>query len=69
MCSSDLVLQCSFASPLNNRTIGERIAERHAQLNNPCARPNRGQRDFACGREIGIAAGDVGDESGTFLER
>ncbi len=51
-----------LACALNDRAIGERIAEGNTQLNNARTRINGCQDDFTCGGEVGIAAGYVGDE-------
>ena len=57
------MLQRALAGPLDHRPVGHRIAERNAQFDHVRAGVDRGQHDVARGREIGIAAGDVGDES------
>src|SRR6266478_3456454 len=62
------MLQGPLTGPLNHRAVREGITEGHAQFNDPCARLNRRQGDFARGREIGIAAGDIGDKSGLAIE-
>ena len=56
--------QRALAGALDHRAIGDRIAERHAQFDDIGAGVNRRERDLARGVEVGIAAGDVGDEAG-----
>ena len=62
------VLERALAGALDNGTIGERIAEGHSEFDDACARFDRGEDHFARGVQIGIAAGDVGDEGGFVLE-
>ena len=61
------MLQRAFAGPLDDRAIGHRIAEGHAQLDDIGAGVDRRQRDLARGVQVGIAAGDVGHQPGPFL--
>src|SRR5580698_10525063 len=69
MLQRSAVAECALAGTLDDRTVCNRIAEGHAQFDHAGARINGGQSDLAAGRKIGIAAGDVGDKSGTSLER
>src|SRR5260370_40300915 len=51
-----------LAGALDNRTIGERIAEGDTQLNHTRPRIDSSQYDLARGSKVGVAAGYVGDE-------
>ena len=62
------VTQRSLAGPLNHRPVSHRIAERNAQFNYLRAGVNGCQGDVQRGRKIGVAASEIGDESGTVLE-
>ena len=62
------VLQGALAGALDDRSVGDGIAEWNAQLNHVGARSDGGERDIARDFEAGIAAGDVDDESGSVGE-
>src|SRR5450755_848850 len=49
---------------LDDRPIGEWIAEGNSQLNHARTRVDGSEDDLACSGKIGIAAGYVGDERG-----
>jgi hypothetical protein len=51
------VLEGAFAGALNDRAIGEWIAEGDAKLNDAGTSFDGGENDVARGSEIGIAAG------------
>ena len=53
----------AFARALNRRSVGDRIAERHAQLDHVRACLRRSQHDFLGRIERRIARGDIGDET------
>ena len=61
--------QSPFAGPLDHRPVGHRVAEGDAEFDDIRTGINCREDDIARGREVGIAAGDVGDERGTVLER
>ena len=63
------VAQRTFTGALDHRAVRHRIAERNAELDDVRARINRGESDVARGREIGIAASEIGDERWLMLER
>jgi hypothetical protein len=52
-----------MAGALDDRAVGERIAERHTELKNVCTSVNSGERDGACCGEVGVAHGEVDDEA------
>ena len=54
----------ALAGALDDGTVGERIAEGNAQLEDVRARVDGGHRDVVRRREVGIADGEVGDEAG-----
>jgi hypothetical protein len=62
------VLKGALAGALDNGSIGDRIAEWDAKLDSARARFDGGEDHVARGGEIGIAAGDVGDEGGFRFE-
>ncbi len=62
------MLKRALAGSLDHRTVGNGIAEGDAQLDDVGASANRPQRHVTRGVEIGIAAGDVGNQAGTILE-
>ena len=62
------VFQRTLAGALDYRAVGDRIAERHAQLDHIRTGANGRKCDVARSVEIRIAAGDVGDEAGTICE-
>ena len=53
----------SLAGALNDWSVGERIAERNAELDDACSCFNGSENYIAGGCEVGIAAGYVSDES------
>ncbi len=62
------VAQSPFAGALDYRPVGHRIAEGNPEFDDVRARINGCQRDVTRGREIGIAAGEIGDERRSILE-
>src|SRR5882762_10270597 len=56
------LLKRPLAGALDDRAIGERIAEGDTQFNHTRTRVDGGGDDFASRREVGVAAGYVGDE-------
>ncbi len=58
----------ALAGPLNHRPVGQRIAERHAQLDHVRAVVDRGKRHVARRREVGVARGEVDDKAGLLLK-
>src|ERR1017187_2804544 len=56
------VFKRPLAGALDNRPIGERIAEGNAELNHTRTRVDGRQDDLARGGKVGVAAGHVGDE-------
>ena len=56
------VVQRPFGCTLDYRPVGHGIAEGHAQLDDGRARVNSSESYIARGGEVGIAAGEVGDE-------
>jgi hypothetical protein len=62
------VFKRPLAGALDNRPIGERIAEGDPQLNHTRTRVNGCQDNLACSDKVRVAAGDVGDEGGFVLE-
>ena len=60
------VFQRPLAGALDNGSVGHRITERHSEFDHARAGFDRGEHDVSRGREIGIAAGDVGDQRGRF---
>ena len=62
------LLEGTLAGPLDYGAVSKRIAERNSKLDDARACFDGGENDFACGGEVGIAAGYIGDESGFRLE-
>ena len=62
------VLEGALAGTLDYGTIGERIAEWNAEFDDACAGLDACEDNFSCCGEIGVAAGDVGDEGGLIFE-
>ncbi len=62
------ILKCSFGGSLDHRTVGDWLAEGNAKFYDIGAGSDSGEDDFTGGGEIGIAAGDVGDEGWTVYE-
>lgn len=62
------VFKSSLAGALDDRAIGERIAERDSEFDHARACVDGCEDDFARGGKVGIAAGYVGDELGLGLE-
>jgi len=56
------VLEGPLAGALDDRAIGERIAEGDAELNHARTRVDGRQNDLTRSGEVGVAAGYVGDE-------
>lgn len=56
------MLEGALAGALNYGAIGQRIAEWDTEFDDARTSFNGSENDFACGREVGIAAGYVGDE-------
>ena len=62
------VAQRSFAGALDHRSVRHRIAERNAQFDHIRAGVNGRESDVPRGREIGVAASEIGDERRMVLE-
>ena len=62
------VLEGALAGALDDRPIGERIAERDSEFDDARSGFDGGENDFARGGEVGIAAGYVCDERGFAFE-
>ena len=58
----------ALAGALDHGSIGERIAERHAQLDHIRARIDRGKRNGARGLHAGIAGGEINDQARLVIE-
>ena len=56
------VAQRPFAGALDHRPVGHGIAERNTQFDDIRAGFNGGESDVSRGREIGIAASEIGDQ-------
>jgi hypothetical protein len=57
-----------LAGALDDWAIGERITERDAEFNYARAGVDGSANDVACGGEVRVAAGYVGDERGFVFE-
>src|SRR5208282_3705623 len=62
-CQCQHVLEGALAGALNDGSISERIAEGNAELDDACSCFDGSENHIARGGEVGIAAGDVSDES------
>ena len=61
------LLQGALAGALNDRTVSKRIAERHAELDH--VRPaSIAARIISRDGQVGVAAGDIGDEARTMMK-
>ena len=63
-CKRGTVGKGALAGPLDHRTIGDWIAERHSQLEHFRARVDRRQGNVARGRQIRISDREVNDQAG-----
>src|SRR5271166_1625928 len=59
------VLQRSLAGALDDRPVGQRIAEGHAQLDHIRTGVNGGQSNLSCRCQVGIASSEVGHQPGS----
>ena len=55
--------QAALGGELVHQTVGQRIAERHAEFQNVHARLVKGQRELARGFKIRVARADIDDEA------
>ena len=55
---------CTLAGPLDDRAVGKRVAERHAELDDVRACINGGHRHVARSGKVGVTGGEVDDEAG-----
>ena len=55
--------QTALRGKLIHQTVGQRVAERHAQFQNIHARLVKGHSQIARGLQIGIARADINDET------
>src|SRR5260370_3342865 len=55
-------LQRALGSPLNRRAVGQRVAERHAELDDIGALFGKSKDIFQRGIERGITSGDIRDD-------
>ena len=62
------VAQRPFAGPLDHGSVGHGVAERNTQFNHIRAGFDRGKSDVPRGREIGVAASEIGDQRRAVLE-
>ena len=62
------MLEGALAGSLDNRPIGNGIAERDTELDDAGSGIDGGEDNFFGCSEIGVAAGDVGDEGGLAVE-
>ena len=62
------VFQSAFARALDDRPIGDRVAKRDPEFNDPRARVNGREDNFFGCSEIRISAGDIDDEGWLAIE-
>jgi len=62
------VLEGALAGALNDRSVGEGVAEGDAEFDDAGTRVDGGEDDVARGGEVRVAAGDVGDKRWLIFE-
>ena len=58
----------ALAGALNDWSIGEGVAEGNSEIDHACTCFDGSENHIACGGEVGIAAGYVGDQRGLRFE-